>query len=124
MFRRFLSLSVGVLALLCVIGMPGQLYAQHGRGSFRPMVRPQVGRFGNSFDRRFMNSRFNGSRSSFDRRFMNSRFNGFRSSFDRRFTNSRFNGSRSSFDRRFTNSGLHTFNPIIDRRFTFDPRFR
>jgi hypothetical protein len=122
MFRRFISLSAGVLTLLCVIGMPGQLYAQHGRGSFRPMVRPQVGRFSNSFDRRFMNSR-NGFRSSFDRRFMNSR-NGFRSSFDRRFTNSRFNGFRSSFDRRFTNSRLHTFNPIIDRRFIFDPRFR
>ena len=32
MFRRFLCLSVGALALLVVLGAPGQLHAQRMRG--------------------------------------------------------------------------------------------
>jgi hypothetical protein len=93
MFRRFLSLSAGVLALLCVTGMPGQLYAQRGRGGFRPgAVRP----FG-----RFMDPRFGGFRRDFDRRFMDPRFGEFRRDFDRRFMDPRFSGFRFDFDRRF-----------------------
>jgi hypothetical protein len=92
MFRGLLSLSAGVLALLCVTGMPDQLYAQRGRFGFRPGVAPQVGRFRPGFDRRFMNPRFGGFRPGFDRRFMDPRFGGFRPGFDRRFMDPRFRG--------------------------------
>ena len=64
MFRGYLSLSAAVLALLCVAGMPGQLYAQRGGGS-RSGVGPQVGRSSPGFDRRFVGSGFGG----FDRGF-------------------------------------------------------
>ena len=57
MFRKILSLSAGVLALLCVTGMPGQLYARGVRGGFRPGVAPQVRPFSPGFDRRFMDPR-------------------------------------------------------------------
>jgi hypothetical protein len=35
MLRRFLSVSVGALALLVVLGAPGRLHAQRFRGGFR-----------------------------------------------------------------------------------------
>ena len=76
MFRGFLSLSAGVLTLLCFAGNPGQLYAQRG-GGFRPAVHPQMGRSSPGFDRRFMDSRFGGFSPGFDRRFMDPRFGGF-----------------------------------------------
>jgi hypothetical protein len=40
MVRRFVSLSVGALALLVVLGAPGQLHAQRFRGGFRPGFTP------------------------------------------------------------------------------------
>ena len=40
MLRRFLSLSVGALVLLVVLGAPGQLHAQRFRGGFRPGFTP------------------------------------------------------------------------------------
>jgi hypothetical protein len=45
MFRGLLSLSAGLLALLCVTGIPGQLSAKGPRfGMMRPAVTPQMGR--------------------------------------------------------------------------------
>jgi len=101
MFRRFLCLSAAVLALLCVTAMPGQLYAQRGRGGFRPGTARSFGRFSPGFDRRFMDPRFGGFRRDFDRRFMDPRFGEFRRDFDRRFMDPRFSGFRFDFDRRF-----------------------
>jgi hypothetical protein len=57
MFGRFLSLSAGVLALLCATEMPGQLFARGTRGGFRPGVAPQGRPFSPGFDRRFMHPR-------------------------------------------------------------------
>ncbi len=45
MFRGLLSLSAGLLALLCVAGIPGQIFAVGPRfGMPRPAVTPQMGR--------------------------------------------------------------------------------
>jgi hypothetical protein len=60
MLRRFLFLSAGVLALLCVTGLPGRLHAQHTRGGFRPGPPPNFGAFRPDFDRRFIDPRFGG----------------------------------------------------------------
>ena len=60
MFRGFLSFSAGVLALLCVTWMPGQLYAQHARGGFRPGGLPQTNRMSPSMNRQFTDPRFGG----------------------------------------------------------------
>src|SRR2546421_5568989 len=40
MFRRFVCLSVGALALMVVLGAPGQLHAQHMRGGFPHAMHP------------------------------------------------------------------------------------
>ena len=40
MLRRFLLFSVGALALLLVLGSPGQLHAQHMRGGVPNRVHP------------------------------------------------------------------------------------
>jgi hypothetical protein len=101
MFRRFLCLSAGVLALLCVTGMPGQLYAQRGRGGFRPGPTPQFGRFMPGFDRRFMDRRFDRFTPGFDRRFMDRRFDRFTPGFDRPLFDPRLGGFSPGFDRRF-----------------------
>jgi hypothetical protein len=88
MLRRFLSLSFGTLALLLVLGAPGQVHAQHIRGAmphgghpvFRGRMTPGFrGGFDRRFDRRFFEPRF-------DRRFdrFEDRFN--RGFFDPRFT--------------------------------------
>jgi hypothetical protein len=106
MFRGILSLSAGVLALLCITGMPGQLYAQRGRGGFRPGAAPRVSRSMPGFDRRFMDPRFGGFMPGFDRRFMDPRFGGFMPGFDRRFMDPRFGGFMPGFDRRFMDPRL------------------
>jgi hypothetical protein len=77
MLRRFLSLSVGALVLLVVLGAPGQLHAQRFRGDFRPALTPGFrGRFTPGFRGRF-DPRFN--RSGFRR------FDRFEDRFERRF---------------------------------------
>ena len=118
MLGRFLIYSAGVLALLCVTGIPGPLHAQHARGGSRAMhspnfVRsPNFGRPNRGFDRGiFSDTRFGRTNGSFDRRFggFDRGFGRFDRDFDRRFDRG-FGGFDRDFDRRF------------DRRF-FDPRF-
>jgi hypothetical protein len=62
MLRQFLTLSVGALALLAVLGAPGQVHAQRMRGGgphmghsvFRGRMMPGFRRgFNHRFDRRF-----------------------------------------------------------------------
>jgi hypothetical protein len=86
MFRRFLSLSAGVLTLFCVTAIPGPLHAQRIRGGFHPRVPlqfnrqfidPRFGRFSPSFDRRFIDPRFGRFNPVFDRRLFDPRFGGF-----------------------------------------------
>jgi hypothetical protein len=77
MFRKFVSLSAGVLALLCVTGMPGQLYAQHARGGFHSGMHPMTTRFSPGMGRGFINPRFNGAIPGTGRGFINPRFGGF-----------------------------------------------
>jgi hypothetical protein len=97
MFRRFLFLGVGALALLVVLAAPGQVHAQRMRGGAPTrMMTPFRGGF------------MPGSRGGF-----NSRFNG-------RMFNSRFNGGR--FDR-FNSGMFNRFNGgMFDSR--FNPGFR
>jgi hypothetical protein len=112
MFRRFVFLGVGALALLGVLGAPGQLQAQRFRAGLPPAMRPVMPggvmtRFpigvNPGFNRGF-GPRFN---PAFNRSF-NPRFTpGFNRSFDRDF-------NRGFFDPRF-NGGF--FNP------TFSPGF-
>jgi hypothetical protein len=107
MFRRFLCLSVRALALLVVLGAPGQLHAQHMmrggfphgmhsgfRGEFRPG-------FHGEFDHRF--------HGGFDHRFRP----GF---FEPRFHHGP--GPMRFFDPRFSRGGFGPFfPPIIGPRF-------
>jgi len=65
MLRRFLSLGVGALVLLVVLGAPGQVHAQRFRGGFRPGFTPGFGampgfrgRFMPGFNREFLGPRF------------------------------------------------------------------
>jgi hypothetical protein len=68
MFRRFLCLSAGTIALIAVLAAPGQLHAAHmARGGGTHMVHPSMhstfmhgsrGRFDPRFNRRF-DPRFN-----------------------------------------------------------------
>jgi hypothetical protein len=83
MFRKFLSLSAGVLALLCVTGIPGQLYAQGTRSSFRAGGLPQTPRVTPSMNRQFTDPRFGRFSPGFDRRFMDPRFGRFNPGFGR-----------------------------------------
>ena len=64
MFRRFLFLSVGTLALLVVLEAPGQLHAQHMRGGMHSGSRMGMtpgfqGRMDPRFNRGFFSPRFN-----------------------------------------------------------------
>jgi hypothetical protein len=97
MFRRFLVLGVGTLALLVALGAPGQLHAQRFRGGVPHGVHPGFrGGFNPRFNRGFFVPRFN---------------QGF---FDPRFNRGFF------FDPRF-NRGF--FDPRFNHGFFFDPRF-
>src|ERR1043165_6367662 len=102
MFRKFMYLSVGTLALLLALGAPSQLHAQHRGGGMRgstpsmrgsasmrnqssfrgaSMSRPRFDpRFNPGFDHHMFDHRFN--RGFDDRRFDNHFNNGF---FDPRF---------------------------------------
>ena len=40
MFRRFVCLSIGALALVVVLGAPGPVHAQHMRGGFPHAMHP------------------------------------------------------------------------------------
>jgi hypothetical protein len=121
MFRRVLLLSVGALGLLLVLAAPGQLHAQHFRGSLPNRVSPGMARMSRPGFRgsRMIRPGFRGSRMirpGFRGRF-NSRFN-------RRFFDSRFN--RGFFDPRFNTGFSPRFNSGFDLRFNrglFDPRF-
>ena len=69
MLRRFVSLSVGALALLVVLGAPGQLHAQRFRGGFRPGFMPGFrGGLTPGFNR-FGPRRFDRFEDRFERRF-------------------------------------------------------
>ena len=96
MFRRFLFLSVGALALLAVLGAPGQAHAQRMHGGhpvFRGRMMPGYrGGFDHHFDRRFFDRRFDRFEDRFGNRF-NRGFDRFEDHFERRF-------DRSFFDRR------------------------
>ena len=78
MLRRFLSLSVGALALLAVLGAPGQAHAQRMHGGhpvFRGRMMPGYrGGFDHHFDRRFFDRRFDRRFDRFEDRFED-RFN-------------------------------------------------
>jgi hypothetical protein len=95
MLPRFLSLGIGALALLVVLGATGQVHAQHGRGGVPHVGHPV-----------FRSPMMSGFRGGFDPRF------------HRGFFDSRFN--RGFFDPRF-HRGF--FDPRFNRGFFFDPRF-
>jgi hypothetical protein len=115
MFRRDLALSAAVLALLCVIGMPGQLYAQRGGGS-RGGAGPQAGRNGAGFDRRFSDFRFGGFGPGFGG--FSPGFGGFNPGFGA------FNPSLGEFSPGFGGFGPGFGTPFIDPRFGgFNPDF-
>src|SRR5271168_2146156 len=71
MFRRFLSLSAGVLVLLCVTGIPGQLHAapRFSPGMNRGFMNPGFGRFSPGMNREFMNPGFGRFSPGMDPRF-------------------------------------------------------
>ena len=97
MLRRFLTLSVGVFALLLLLGTPGQLHAQRMmRGGSPRMVRPMPGfNRGMRFDPRFHHGAFDPRfhRGTFDPRFHHGMF-------DPRFHHGRFDPRfhRGTFD--------------------------
>jgi hypothetical protein len=95
MFPRFLSLGVGALALLVVLGAPGQVHAQRGRGGHPGFHGPVMsGSRGGFFPGMGMNHGFfqPGFNSGFNRNSFTPRFNsGFNRNFDLRF-DPRFNG--------------------------------
>ena len=104
MFRRFLFLSVGALALLVGLGAPGQAHARgmrggfsHGfhrgfQGRFVPSIPSFRGGFGPRLRRGFFDRRFDRFEDRFGNRF-NRGFDRFEDRFEHRF-------DRSFFDRR------------------------
>jgi hypothetical protein len=73
MLRRFLSIGVGALVLLVVLGAPGRLHAQRFRGGFRPGITPGFrGRFTPGFGR--MPGFRTGFTPGFNREFFEPRF--------------------------------------------------
>jgi hypothetical protein len=110
MFRRYLTLSAGVLALLCGAGMPGQLHAQRTTNALRTGARPQVGRIRTSFDRAFFGPRFDRVSPSFGPPFIGPRFGGFGSGFGPAFIDPRFSGFRTGFNPQFIGPGFGTSN--------------
>jgi hypothetical protein len=115
MLREFLFLTIGLSAVIGMLGAPGQLQAQGSRGGFRPAfqarVNPNMQRaFTPNMQRAFtpgfrFDSRFNGRQ--FDPRFNGRRFDRFEDRSENRFGSRRFD----RFEDRFEN------------RFRFDPRF-
>jgi hypothetical protein len=104
MFRRFLYLSVGALALVVVLGVPGQVHAQRmgagfARGmqpSFRMGVMPGFrGGFNSPFNRNFFFA------PSFMPRSGMGRFDRFEDRFENRFRSGRFDRFEDRFENRF-----------------------
>jgi hypothetical protein len=91
MSKIWLSVVLGVVALL---GLPGPSSAQHGRMNgrgFRHGSGFHPGRFHPGFNRRLLDPRFGRFDRDFDRRFFDSRFGGFNRGFDQRFFDPLFN---------------------------------
>jgi hypothetical protein len=136
MFRRFVSSSVGVLALLGVTGIPGHLHAQVARGNLRQvpvfspaarqmvvlqmvipqnqMVIPQTGQFTPGFDRRFLDPRFRGFSPGFDP-FLNPGINSFSPGFNP-FLTPGINGFSPGINVPFVDPRIDEFRPGFDRR--------
>jgi hypothetical protein len=98
MFRRYLVLGVGALALAVVLGAPGQADAQRTRGGVPHGVRPGFhSGFSPGFQSRVFGSPFGpGPRRIFDPRFNRGRrFDRFEDRFENRF-------DRGIFDPRFS----------------------
>ena len=77
MLRRFLCLSVGALALVVMLGAPGQLHAQRMRVTFPTRVAPMVrGGFMPGFRGGFMPGFRGGFMPGFRGGFSTPRFNG------------------------------------------------
>jgi hypothetical protein len=107
MFRRFLLLSVGALALLVVLGTPGQLHAQRMRGGFsRGFHTGFRGGFSPGFHRGVFGRPFGPGPRTFNPRF--NRFDRFEDRFGGRFN--RFDRFEDRFERRF-NRGF--FDPRV-----------
>ena len=117
MFQRYLPLSAGVLALLCVTGMPGQLYAQHGRGAFRSGAGPHVGRVGAGFGTRVIAPRFDGFSPGFSTPFVDRRFGVFTPGLGTRVIDTRVGGFSPGFGAPFVERRFGGFRPDFDRRF-------
>jgi len=98
MFRPFVFLSTASLALICAIGMPGQLHAQinvvnvlpspswagvpPGPGLTGPWLNPRFSMLTPGFDPRFFDPRFSMATPGFDRRHFSHHFGpGFRGAF-------------------------------------------
>jgi hypothetical protein len=103
MFRRFLFLTVGALALLVVLQAPGQLHAQHVRGGMHSGSRMGMtpgfrGRFDPRFNRGFFSPRFTPG-------FSLGRFERFEDRFGNRFPLGRFDRFEDRVENRL-NRGL------------------
>ena len=106
MLRRFLSLGVGALVLLVVLGAPGQLHAQRFRGGFRPGLTPGFrGGFMPGFNRFGFTPGFRGGFTPGFNRSGFRRFDRFEDRFERHF-------NRGFFDPRFNTGPFVTpFSP-------------
>jgi hypothetical protein len=78
MFRQFVFLSAGSLALLWGLGIPCALQANHAPDGPRPGFRPDADGFRPAFDLRFVQPGSGGFDRRFDPRFMQPDYGGFR----------------------------------------------
>jgi hypothetical protein len=90
MFRKFLSLSAGVLALFCGTGVPVQMYAQGPHDSLRPGGLPKTNRRSSGQARRFTDPRIGGFSPGLECRLLALRFSGFIPGLDPLFIDPRF----------------------------------
>ena len=126
MFRRFLFLIVGSLALLVVLEAPGQLHAQHMRGGMHSGSRMGMtpgfrGRFEPRFNRGFFSPGFNRGFFSpgFNRGFFSPRF-------DSRFGLGRFERFEDRFGNRSPFGRFDRFEDRVENRLNrafFNPFF-
>ena len=114
MLPRFLSLGIGALALLVVLGAPNQIHAQHGRGGAPHMVHPGFqNRMMPGFHHGVFGRPFGPGPRTFNPGFR--RFDRFEDRFERRFD--RF---EDRFEREFNRrSVLPHFNPGFFPGFVF-----
>jgi len=95
MLPRFLSLGIGALALLAVLGAPNQVHAQHGRGGVPHGVHSGFhSRMMPGFHHGVFGRPFGPGPRTFDPRFR--RFDRFEDLFERR-----FDRNEDRFERRF-----------------------